>query len=229
MWGDAATDYADYCQHVISLIQKHSAIAPTTLLNIGCGGGKNALNLRRAFKVTGLDLSPTMLAQASSLNPDCTFVQGDMRSFRLDQTFDASLMDDAISYMSNRQDFEAAFQTAYAHLKPGGMLITTADVTTETFQQNRTTTNSSTGDGIDVVFVENIYDPDPSDEHYETTLLYLIREQGRLRVETDHWTLGLFPLETWRRVLRETGFTVYESKYLLGRDQYTTFACLKSS
>ena len=66
------------------------------------------------------------------------------------------------------------------------------------------------------------------DEHYETTIVYLIREHGHLRIETDHWRLGLFSLETWRRVLCETGFTVHEEKYSSGEDEYTMFACVKT-
>lgn len=27
-----------------------------------------------------------------------------------------------------------------------------------------------TGDGVEVVFVENVYDPDPADDHYETMI-----------------------------------------------------------
>jgi hypothetical protein len=60
--------------------------------------------------------------------------------------------------------------------------------------------------------VENVYDTDPADEQYEATVLYLIRDHGRLRIETDHWTMGLFSLDTWRRVLREAGFEVHEGQ-----------------
>jgi SAM-dependent methyltransferase len=227
MWGDAATEYAHYAQHVTGLVRQHARGPVTTLLDIGCGGGKNVLNLKQAFRVTGLDLSPAMLAQAADLNPDCTFLQGDMRTFRLGRTFDAMLMDDAISHMNCRTDFAAAFRTAYDHLRVGGVLIATPDVTRETFLQNRTTTTQAVREGLDVVFVENVYDPDPADEHYETTILYLIRERGRLRVETDRWRMGLFSLDTWRDVLRETGFEVREGSYCSGEDDYTVFACVK--
>jgi trans-aconitate methyltransferase len=94
MWGDAATEYAHYCQCVAGLIRQHAKRPATTLLDIGCGGGKNVLNLKREFIVTGVDLSPAMLALAKELNPDCTFVQGDMRTCRLAQAFDVVLMDD---------------------------------------------------------------------------------------------------------------------------------------
>jgi len=228
MWGDAATEYTHYCQHVIGLINQHARRPATTLLDIGCGGGKNVLNLKRQFNVTGLDLSTAMLEQAKELNPECTFIQDDMRSCRLGRAFDAVLMDDAIAHMNCRTDFVAAFRTAYDHLNPGGVLIATPDVTTETFQQNKTTTTPAARDGLDIVFVENLYDPDPSDEQYETTILYLIREHGRLRIETDHWTMGIFSLDTWRRVLRETGFEVHEGRYNAGDDEYTAFACVKT-
>lgn len=228
MWGDAATEYAHYCQHVTSLIRQYARRPVAALLDIGCGGGKNVLNLKREFAVTGLDLSPAMLAQAKELNPGCTFVQGDMRTFRLGQAFDAVLMDDAISYMNCRADFAAAFRTAYAHLCPGGVLIATPDVTIETFRQNKTTTTTAARDGLDVVFIENVYDPDPADEQYETTIVYLIRDHGHLRIETDHWTMGIFSRDTWKDVLRETGFEVHEGRYLPGEEEYTVFACVKT-
>jgi SAM-dependent methyltransferase len=228
MWGDAATEYAQYCEYVTALVRRYSERPATTLLNIGCGGGKNVLNLKRHFDVTGLDLSPTMLAQAKELNPECTFVRGDMRTFMLGNTFDAVLMDDAISHMNCRAGFVASFRTAYAHLNPGGVLVATPDVTIESFQQNKTTTTPATRDALDVVFIENVYDPDPTDEQYETTILYLIRDHGRLRIETEHWTMGIFSLDTWRRVLSETGFEVHEGLLSLGDDDYTVFACVKA-
>lgn len=227
LWGDASTQYAHYGEHVTGLVRRHARRPTRTLLDIGCGGGKNVLNLARHFEVTGVDLNPAMLAQAKALNPGCRFVEGDMRTFRLGRRFDAVLMDDAISHMSSRADFVAALRTAHAHLEPGGVMVATPDVTTETFRQNRTTTTTAAREGIDVVFVENVYDPDPADEHYETTVLYLIRDHGRLRIETDRWTMGIFALDAWRRVLHETGFEVHDSSYVVDEDAYTVFACIK--
>lgn len=229
MWGEASQEYAHYCTQVTAQIRRYAQRPVTTLLDMGCGGGKNVLNLKRAFDVTGLDLSPTMLEQAHSLNPECAFVEGDMRSCRLGRTFDAVLMDDAISHMNCLADFTAALRTAHAHLNPGGVLIVTPDVTPETFVQNKTTTTTSTRDGVDVVFVENVYDPDPADDCYETTILYLIRDERQLRIETDRWTMGIFSLDTWRRVLRDTGFELHEERYGLGEEVYTVFACVKTA
>lgn len=228
LWGTHDTDYAEYAGHVVAAVQAHAQRPVEHMLNIGCGGGKNAWNLKSRFKVTGVDLSPVMLAQAQALNPQCTFVQGDMRDFELGRRFDAVLMDDAISYMATLDDFRAAMARAHAHLETGGVLITTPDVTAEHFEQNRTQVTPVTRAGLDVVFIENVYDPDPSDTHYETTVVYLIREQGVQRVETDHWRLGLFPMATWHQVLTETGFEVHEHRFGLGDESYTLLACTKS-
>lgn len=231
MWGDASAEYAHYCDRVTPLIRQYARRPVDTLLNIGCGGGKNVFNLKRHFRVTGLDLSPAMISQARTLNPDGEFIEGDMRSFAIGKTFDAVLMDDAISFMTGRDEFAAAFRTAFDHLNPGGVLIATPDVTTESFRQNQTTATLAEGrskpDNMDVVFVENVYDPDPSDDHCEVTLLFLIRENGVLRLETDRYRLGLFSLDTWRRTLAETGFVTQEEKYDDGQNDYTVFACVK--
>jgi SAM-dependent methyltransferase len=76
MWGDAADEYADYCRHVTGLVEQHAERPAVTLLDIGYGGGKNVFSLKGKFSVTGVDLSPTMLAQARDLNPESTFVHG---------------------------------------------------------------------------------------------------------------------------------------------------------
>jgi hypothetical protein len=40
MWGDAPTEYAHNCQHVTGLIRQYAKLPATSLLDIGCGGGK---------------------------------------------------------------------------------------------------------------------------------------------------------------------------------------------
>jgi len=231
VWGKPE-EYTDYCDHVSRLIRAHALIPVRTLLNIGCGGGKNAFNLKRDYDVTGLDLSQRMLELAHDLNPECDFVQGDMRSFSLDRTFDAVLVDDAISYMATRADVRSAFVAAWRHLNPGGVMIVNPDDTKETFVQNRTIATPAVGKAktgnVEVVFVENSYDPNPEDDHYEVTMVYLIREDGKLRIETDLHILGLFDLQVWRETLIEVGFTVREEKTYVERGiEYVTFVCLK--
>jgi 2-polyprenyl-3-methyl-5-hydroxy-6-metoxy-1,4-benzoquinol methylase len=50
MWGDATVEYAHYCGYVAQLIQRHARRTVVTLLDIGCGGGKNLLSLKPRAK-----------------------------------------------------------------------------------------------------------------------------------------------------------------------------------
>jgi SAM-dependent methyltransferase len=231
MWGDHAIEYARYSDHVARLIQQYAQHPARSLLDISCGGGKNAYNLKNRFLVTGLDLSPAMINLAASLNPECQFIEGDMRNFSLGRTFDAILMDDGISHMSSRTELAAALGSAFQHLRAGGVMVVTPDITKETFCQNQTTSTPGADrtrpKDVDIVFVENIYDPDTADEKYEATMIYLIRENGRLRVETDRFTLGLFSADTWTQILSNTGFVVHQEKFVDGESEYISFACSK--
>lgn len=230
IWG-SADDYVDYCNHVTRLIRLHSQIPVHSMLNIGCGGGKNAFNLKRYYDVTGLDLSPKMLELAYELNPECEFVQGDMRTFSLQRIFDAVLVDDAVAYMTSRADLKSTFAAAWTHLRPGGVMVVSPDDTKETFVQNHTAVTPAVGKreqtNIEVMFVENSYDPNPEDDHHEGTMVYLIREDGKLRIEMDHHILGLFALDVWRQTLAEVGFRIHEEIYSEGGKEYHTFVCLK--
>ena len=206
--------YVAWAENVTRLIGKYSRIPARTLLNVACGGGTNAYNLKRHFEVIGVDISRPMLDLAKRLNPDCEFVLADMRSFSLGRQFDAVFIDDGITDISDRADLAAVFRTAFEHLRPGGVMVGGPDHVKETFRQNCTRISEADSPdkpaSIEVTFVENDYDPDPTDDTYEFTLIYLIRENGVLRIETDHSIDGLFSLDTWRTMLQETGFEVHE-------------------
>jgi SAM-dependent methyltransferase len=229
LWGDPDGEYAEWCAHVVAMIEKHAKREVRKLLNLGCGGGKNAHNLKRNYQVTGLDLSEAMLANARALNPDCTFVQGDMREFSLSERFDAIVIDDAVSYMTSREDLARLFRAAYGHLELGGVMIVSPDKTKETFEQNDTHITHAQAkakpEGVDVVFIENDYDPDPEDDTYDALIIYLIREKGALRVVEDMHILGLFAADVWPTLLREAGFEIYEDYWR--PESVQTYICVK--
>lgn len=230
LWGDPA-EYEAWCSVVVNLIREHASIEVRALLNMGCGGGKNAANLKRHFEVTGIDISPAMLAQARNLNPECAFLEADMRDCHLGRSFDAILVDDAISHMLSKEDLSAVFHTAYQHLNPGGVMVVSPDEIKETFVQNQTRVSQAwspaTPKELKVVFVENQYDPDPADDTYESVILYLIREEGKLRLERDFCLLGIYSLDLWRDALKKTGFDLFEETYVEDGKESIIFACLK--
>jgi SAM-dependent methyltransferase len=214
LWQDAA-EYAPWCDHVTEVIRKYSLIPARSLLNMGCGGGKNAYNLKRWFEVTGIDISQPMLDNARALNPDCTFTQADIRDCDLGRQFDCVVVDDAVACMLTLADLSALFATASRHLHPGGVMIVDPDYVKESFRQNTTR-------------VSQLQGPDKPG-NLDVTFIYLIRENGRLRVETDRDVNGLFTLEQWRATLRDAGFEVNEEAYEGSdrRDGSPTFACMK--
>ena len=79
-----------------------------------------------------------------------------------------------------------------------------------------------------IVFIENSYDPDTSDTEFEALMVYLIREQGKLRIEYDLHYLGIFPLKTWRDIIRQLGVEMHESVYNENDTKYIIFTCVKT-
>lgn len=232
LWGDPDGEYADNSRIIISMIEKYSRIPVTTLLDVGCGGGKFIYTLKKKYQVTGIDISPAMLKNAAKLNPDCELIQSDMRSFELDRCFDAVLIDDAIPYMTTEKDLSAVFAKACKHLKQGGVLIVTPDHTSESFINNTTQVFNSIEHpdypDTSIVFIENNFDPDSKDTVFESTHLYLIRRKGALSIEYDVHTLGLFPETVWVSLLQSAGLTVHKEYYYEDNKQYLTFVCIKT-
>jgi SAM-dependent methyltransferase len=73
-----------------SFYRKLSAEVPGPILDLGCGTGRITLALAGSgLEVTGLDLSPEMLARARSKDTEhkVEWIQGDARSFDLMRTF----------------------------------------------------------------------------------------------------------------------------------------------
>ncbi len=201
-------EYREEARQFWDLLRTTASGAVREVLHLGCGGGHVDSHLKRFVRVTGVDLSPAMLRLARGLNPDVTYRRGDMRTVRLGRTFDGVIISDAVAYMRTPRDLTRAFVTAFRHLRPGGAFATYAEHVAGRVEQNATKTVRARRGRDEVVFIENLYDPDPEDSTLEATFVYLLRRSGRLRVETDRHILGLFPEATWRRSLREAGFVL---------------------
>ena len=203
-----------------------------TLLELGSGGGNNALHMKSAFeRVTLVDLSQAMLDVSRALNPDCEHVQGDMRSVRLDRVFDCVFVHDAVTYMTNEADLRRAIETAFVHCRPGGAALFAPDHLRETFQLS-TDHGGSDGNDRALRYLEWTWDPDPSDTTYIVDYAYVLRERdGTSRVELDRHIEGLFAREDWLRLLRETGFdakSVVFDHSELEPGSYEIFVCRRS-
>ncbi|MCY3646538.1 MAG: class I SAM-dependent methyltransferase [Chloroflexi bacterium] len=178
-----------------------------TLLELGSGGGNNASHLKQWFTCTLTDLSPEMLAQSLTINPECEHVQGDMRTVRLGRTFDVVFVHDAVVYLTELDDIRAAAVTAFAHLRPGGAALFAPDYVRESFQPGTDHGGHDGDDGRALRYLEWVRDEDPDDSLYEVDLVYtLLEADGSVRVEHDHCIEGLFVEEEWLEALRAAGF-----------------------
>jgi SAM-dependent methyltransferase len=125
-------DYAQEVQFIHQLIQQYAPEAHQ-ILELGCGTGSHALLLaKQGYRIHGVDLSSEMLQQAcdrvsklpSELSSRLSLTAGDIRSVRLNQTFDVALsLFHVISYQVSNEDLQSAFETVRAHLRPGGIFI----------------------------------------------------------------------------------------------------------
>ncbi|MBD2775934.1 class I SAM-dependent DNA methyltransferase [Iningainema tapete] len=125
-------DYVGEAKFIVELLKLY---APCTqsILELGCGTGTHAILLAKEnYQVYGVDLSSEMLDKASDrtlqlpqqLSSRLKFLQGDIRSIRLEQQFDCIIsLFHVFSYQTTNEDLQAAFLTAKTHLKPGGVLI----------------------------------------------------------------------------------------------------------
>ena len=202
---------------------KSTTPPPRTVLELGSGGGNSAFHLKARFDMTLVDLSPDMLAVSRVLNPECEHIEADIRRVRLGRTFDAVFVHDAICHMTTESDLRAAMETAFAHLRPGGVALFAPDFVRETFVENIDQGGNDTHRGS-VRFLQWTTDPDPNDTSYFVDFAILIRDRtGGMRVEHDRHTYGLFSRADWRRLLREVGFVLKTTRGMfddLGRDAF---------
>ncbi len=224
-WLADPAEYEDEVMVYVDLIKRTASEPPSTLLHLGSGAGGHDSIFKRHFTVTGVDLSLGMLNKARAVHPDIEYLEGDMRTLRLNRQFDVVVIPDSIDYMASQDDLRLAIQTAVVHLKTNGVLLVVAK-TEETFQNNNFAYTGEK-DGVHVTLLENNYINPFRPNTYEATFVYLIRQQGELTIHTDHQVLGLFSLATWEKVFTDAEFTMQKTslngiydKHLLGDGEY---------
>jgi SAM-dependent methyltransferase len=224
-------DYVEESDFFCRTIRKNAERDVRTLLHLGCGGGRNDFTFQKHFDVTGVDISEDMLKLAKELNSAAEYILGDMRSIRLGKTFDCVTAFDSINYMTSEEELEQVFQTAHHHLNPGGVFLTVVEESRDRFKQNRTISSTHTLGDNQITFIENYYDPNPDDHHFEAIFIYIVRKKGNIEILTDSHIWGLFKMDTWRQLLNKTGFSVRELKFehstFLEDKFMPMFACIK--
>ena len=202
----APDDYAEEAAEALRHLR--AARRPVReVLELGSGGGNNAVHLKAALDLTLVDLNAEMVAVSQRLNPECVHAVGDMRTVRLGRSFDAVFVHDAVDYMLTTDDLRAALTTAFEHCRPGGVAVLIPDATVETWEAGTDHGGHDGADGRAVRYLEWDWDPDPTDERVSTEYAFVLRHpDGRTEVVHERHDTGLFPTATWLRLLHEVGF-----------------------
>ena len=128
-----AKDYAGEVALIERLLAKHGGAGPRHILDLGCGTGNHILLLvQRDHKVTGIDRSAAMLAQARAKAANAVvparltprFREGDVRRLDLGERFDVALMMfTVLGYQHEDADIASTLATVQRHLHPGGLFL----------------------------------------------------------------------------------------------------------
>ncbi|MGW2322395.1 class I SAM-dependent methyltransferase [Streptomyces sp. NPDC001680] len=111
---------AGTCQ---TLIELHRPDAET-LVDFGCGTGRDLEILAKRFECIGVDLQPGMVDYARRTRPELDIRVGDMRTVRLRKRVDVvTCMGNSLAYVHGNKEISQVFATFAAHARPGTLLV----------------------------------------------------------------------------------------------------------
>jgi SAM-dependent methyltransferase len=199
--------YVEEAEDLLPTLLAAPDAPPTTLLELGAGGGSLAFHLKGHLDLTLSDISDQMLDNSRRVNPECEHVVGDMRTLDLGRTFDVVFIHDAIMYATDEAAVRATLATAARHCRTGGGIVVVPDCVRETFEPDTSHGGEDGPDGRGLRYLEWSWDPNPADTTSEVAYAFLLRDaDGTVRVELDRHIEGLFPRDAWLAWLREAGF-----------------------
>jgi SAM-dependent methyltransferase len=213
--------YDEEAADLLQRLRNHGVAIPATLLELGSGGGSLASHLKPHFVLTLTDRSDGMLAVNRRINPEAEHIVGDMRTIRLNRTFDVVVIHDAIMYATDVESLSAAIRTAAVHCKPGGTVVVLPDFVRETFTSGTDDGGEDAPDGRGLRYLEWRWDPNPNDDTYQVDYAFLLRDaDGSVRAIHDRHVEGLFSRDQWLECFKAAGLEAASTLDQWGRDVF---------
>ncbi|WP_191971526.1 class I SAM-dependent methyltransferase [Streptomyces luteolifulvus] len=145
---------AGMCQ---TLIELHRPDA-RTLVDFGCGTGRDLEILAQHFECIGVDLQPGLVDYAHQARPALDICTGDMRTARLGSRMDVvTCMGNSLAYVHDNNDIGQVFATFAAHARPGALLVLCSPVAPIT-RTEPTTAAVDTPTGSATVTIRHTWD-----------------------------------------------------------------------
>ncbi|PIS12091.1 MAG: SAM-dependent methyltransferase [Bdellovibrio sp. CG10_big_fil_rev_8_21_14_0_10_47_8] len=121
LYGDK--NYAAEVEYIDNLLKRYGKDT-RQIIELGAGTGiHGSLLAEKGYKINGIELSSQMVARAR-VSSGFSIQQGDIRSLRLNQTFDAAIsLFHVLSYQVTNEDILETLKTAHLHLRPGAIFI----------------------------------------------------------------------------------------------------------
>jgi SAM-dependent methyltransferase len=142
-----------------------------SLLDLGCGTGRDLEALTERFSCVGVDLQPDLVRYARQTRPLLDIRVGDIRDVRLEREFDVvTCLGNTLAYLHDEDDLAATFTTCATHARPGAMLViaTLTDPVTAVPRTRRV---------------------DTADLHADVTISYDWNERSAVNTMMRHWRL----------------------------------------
>jgi len=194
--GDSATEAA-FIHDIIE--RRHGQAA--TLLDLACGTGGITALLAGAYQVSGLDISPGMLALAREKLPRGTQLYlADMTGFRLDARFDVIVCAyQGLNHLLSLAAWQSSFDCACDHLNDGGLFV--FDIATVSHLDQMASVPQIVQEFAGHYLLIRVRTADGMifDWHIE---VYELQPDGRYRLLTQTVALRSFPLADIREALR---------------------------
>jgi len=120
----AFKDYQRQAEVLLELVDKHRRHPAETLLDVGCGTGRQLVALAEHFRVEGVDLDERRLKVARAKIPATRFTRSDMCQLRLPRRFDLiTCMNGTIAYARTAERVRLALAGFAEHLRAAGLLL----------------------------------------------------------------------------------------------------------
>ncbi len=191
-----------------------------TLLEVACGTGLYLKEMSAWYVVTGLDISPEMLAVAAQRVPDVPLIEGDMADFDLGKKFDAvACVFSSIAYILTLERLQAALDCFARHLHDGGVLIVEPWISPDRWKPDFVNAEVAVDDSLAVArSTTSIVDGNRVTMRWAFAVT---RPGGDAEAYVEEHPTALFTHEEYSEAFARAGFAVdYDPEGLLGRGRY---------